>query len=98
MFGKFRRWRSARIRFLFQWGPPPHYPFYVRLTPFIGFSIPWFKTKQGEITRLRWAFVHGLQVVVWNGRRWVVRRQIAPWLFGRSKVKGEAFHGSVRNT
>jgi len=52
---------------------------YVRLTPNLGLSLPWFGR------RLRWAPHHGLQLVVWRGNRWVVSRQV----LGTSRVQGE---------
>lgn len=87
-------WWKARVR---TFGPGAKSPdgWYVRLTPNLGFSLPWFGGR-----RLRWAPHHGLQLVEWSAGvtargeptgRWIVTRQV----LGRSTVKGERY-ASVR--
>lgn len=76
-----KQWWKARVR---GFGPGRRSPlgWYVRITPSLGFAIPWTKGR-----RIRWARHHGLQLVELRGERWVVARQ----LFGRSSVKGEVY-------
>jgi len=94
---KFRKWRKAKVRFLFQFGRAPHYPFYVRYAPSWGFGIPWpsrwaeakevvYWGQSSVPRRLRAAKHHGVQIVEWRGARWVVTRQ----LLGKSRVTKEA--------
>lgn len=81
----FKAWRLTRVRFLFQWGGAPDYPFYIRLTPNFGIGMRWFRSD-GKKRRLRIAKHHGVQITSWYGARWVVTKQ----LFGRSTVIGES--------
>lgn len=80
----FRAWRKARVRL---WEPTAR--FYIRITPNFGLSLPWFGGR-----RIRIAWHHGIQIVKWVGDRWYVQKQV----LGRSRVKGENYHASVRNT
>lgn len=84
---RLRRWRKARVRVI---GTDS---FYLRYTPDIGASIPWFKNKKtGYRRRIRIAAHHGVQMVEWRGARWVVSKQ----LLGSSSVKGEAGNFTAR--
>jgi len=84
---KIRRWRTAKVRLI------GHGSVYLRYTPDIGASIPWFKSRTtGRARRLRIAVFHGVQMVEWRGARWVVTKQV----LGSSSVKGEAGNFTAR--
>lgn len=76
-----RAWWLSCVR---GFGPGRRQPdgWYVRITPNVGFAIPWFGRR-----RLRFARHHGLQLVEWRGERWMVTKQ----LLGHSSVRGERF-------
>lgn len=81
---KFRRWwRKSR---LIEWGPAPFHPWYIRISPGRGLGTPWPDHADGRSRRLRVAKIHGIQIVTWQGARWVVTRQ----LLGHSTVNKEA--------
>ena len=81
MWKRFLAWRKAKVRC---WGRDT----YIRFTPNVGFSFPWFKNKKrGRRQRIRAAWHHGVQITEWRGARWVVVKQV----LGRSKVNREAF-------
>ena len=95
MLARLKTWWKAEIR---GFGPDLHGPvdpdrsawsiWYVRITPFFGFAIPWTRGR-----RLRYARPHGLQLVEWRSNgRWVVSRQ----LLGTSTVRGEAILPGAR--
>ena len=80
-------WRRGKIRII-QWGGPPTWPTYIKLTPNFGIGIAWFKRKSPpRVRRLRMAYHHGVQMVEWYGARWVVTKQI----LGKSRVNHESF-------
>ena len=79
-----RAWRRAKPRQL-KWGGAPHYPWYIRICGNFGAGCPLPESK-GRPRRLRLAKHHGLQIVTWQGARWVVTRQLA----GHSTVNKEA--------
>jgi hypothetical protein len=84
---KIRRWRKARVRLI------GHGPTYLRYTPDIGASIPWFKSRTtGRKRRIRIAVHHGVQMVEWRGARWVVAKQV----LGSSSVTGEVGNFTTR--
>ena len=85
-------WRRGRLRII-QWGKPPHYPTYIKITPNFGIGLAWFrnrKTKRQRRVRVAWH--HGVQVIEWYGARWVVVKQVA----GKSRVNKESFEIGVR--
>lgn len=82
MLDKIRNWRrNAGVK---GFGPGISHSskdgWYVKWAPNFGVSLT---KKNGD--RLRIALHHGIQLVSWNGRRWIIKKQ----LFGKSRVKGE---------
>jgi hypothetical protein len=84
-WGRFKRWRKARVRYI-SFGKSGDN--YFRYAPNWGFAFPWFKSKHNQRRRrIRAAYHHGVQIVEWRGARWVVVVQV----FGKSRVNRESF-------
>lgn len=77
---RFLAWRRERARFLFQLGPRPFRPWYVRITPSLECGTGW------PARYMRWARIRN-EALIWKGVKLLPRRLVFSWHNGLQIVR-----------